>query len=64
MREENEKLHADIYQLTGSQNPGYKINLLMKTKEENNKLREDVLRLRSDLKRREEALTKMKGQAA
>ena len=37
---ENEQLRLDVQLLTGAQNPSYKIQLLMKMKEENNLLKE------------------------
>jgi len=39
---ENEQLKQDIEMLLGGQNPNYKIQLLMKTKEENNKLKDKI----------------------
>ena len=61
---ENERMEDDIQVLTGSQNPNYKIQLFMKIKEENNRLREEVLNLKGEAKRREEAITKMKAAAS
>lgn len=45
VEKENEKLKLDVKLLTGAQNPSYKIQLLMKIKEENNMLKEQIYQM-------------------
>jgi hypothetical protein len=58
VEKENERLKGDVILLSGAQNPGYKIQVLMKIKEENNKLKEDNSRLQNELQKRELASQK------
>lgn len=56
---ENEQLKQDIEMILSGQNPNYKIQLLMKTKEENNKLKEKINQLNDEVFKQNEKITRL-----
>lgn len=56
LQQENESLKLDLEQMAGHRNPNQKIQLHLKIKEENNKLREDNFRLEKLLSKKQESI--------
>jgi len=58
LEKELEKLHNENKQLIGHKNPSQKIQHHLKIKEENNRLREENLKLQDELRRKVDIIVK------